>query len=496
MTEVKNNFVQKVCEITGEDYESAKKKMDHTRKVLGILYGEYFNNKFYELTYTEQKVESRRIIIRRNNRNARFDKINAATGWSRPEIRQKIKEINDKNIFNMTLILYAKYEAYRYEGEELDAFLKLMADRLVLKNQLLSKFEQIDKGEAEYAETADLLKRFYLLIEKLMPESLVDMWIEELGPSHPELKDDRTAGIKAAVKMEVIRVLFPFSAMEYVAFDFHEKSIEEIREFITDKERMRILNAINDPSCFDILDNKIETYSRFKQYYGREMISVTSESDYGIFEEFCKKNRRIVVKPPCETQGRGIRAICIDEYESEKEVFDMLIDDHGEFMVEELIVAHEAIKKLNPDSVNTVRMITYFDGEKSIIHSTFMKVGQKGCFIDNGGAGGILVSIDPVTGRFDSDGRDERGVRYEKHPYTGTKFMGYQLPDWEKARTLGLELSDKVPGLRYIGWDLTYTAENEWVIVEGNAKTQFVGQQCTKGKGVRKDFIETVNYKE
>ena len=79
MTEVKNSFVQKVCEITGEDYESTKKKMDHTRKVLGILYGEYFNNKFYELTYTEQKVESRRIIDNHSRDNSPYDwnKINS-----------------------------------------------------------------------------------------------------------------------------------------------------------------------------------------------------------------------------------------------------------------------------------------------------------------------------------------------------------------------------------------------------------------------------------
>lgn len=124
-----------------------------------------------------------------------------------------------------------------------------------------------------------------------------------------------------------------------------------------------------------------------------------------------------------------------------------------------------------------------------------MKVGQKGSFIDNGGAGGILVSVDPETGVLNSDGCDEVGVIYKKHPYTQVAFDGYQLPDWEKAIALGHELADKVPGLKYIGWDITYTADNEWVVVEGNAKTQFFGQQCTIDKGVRKEFLEAVNYK-
>jgi len=191
--------------------------------------------------------------------------------------------------------------------------------------------------------------------------------------------------------------------------------------------------------------------------------------------------------------GRGIKPI--EPKRGKKELqFKELLDEYGSFIVEELIQPHDAIRTLNPDSVNTVRVITYFDGEKTIIHDTFMKVGKKGSFVDNGGAGGIFVSVDPITGKFKSNGCDENGVIYETHPDTGVPFIGYQLPDWEQARALGMELSTKVPGLKYIGWDFTYTKKKKWIIVEGNAKTQFFGQQCTTGVGMRKNFIETVNY--
>lgn len=496
MAEVKKDFIQLVCDETGASYEDVKRDMIHARDVLGVLFAEYYNYKMYGLSETQQKIKARRLINLRKKRNERFERVTAATGWNRKEINQRIREINEKGIFKINLLIYEKYAVYCYEGAELEEYLKLLASRRNMRLQLLEDLQQIDAGVKSYGDIGPLLNEYYDAVDKLIPDSFVEKMANELYYSHPELKGDSEASRKAIVKMEGIRVLLPFSLMEYLAFDFHTKDLPEIREFITDVERMKVLNVINDPSCFDILDNKLETYGKFKEYFGREMHEFTSEDDYEAFRGFFTKNKKIVIKQPCETQGRGISLINIGDYPDVRTAFDELMAVDQDFIAEELIIAHDSIKALNPDSVNTVRMITYFDGNKSIVHDTFMKIGQKGSFIDNGGAGGILVSIDRETGRLDSDGRDEKGVTYTEHPYTRTKFNGYQLPDWDKALALGLELADKVPGMSYIGWDITYTADNQWIVVEGNAKTQFVGQQCTIGKGVREDFLNTVNYKE
>ena len=96
--------------------------------------------------------------------------------------------------------------------------------------------------------------------------------------------------------------------------------------------------------------------------------------------------------------------VSIDKSTDFKKLLDDLLNEYNEFVVEELIKPHRKIKKLNPDSVNTVRFTTYLDGDNVIVHDTFMKVGQKGSFVDNGGAGGIFVHVDPLTGRFDTNG--------------------------------------------------------------------------------------------
>lgn len=490
----KKDYIQLVCDSNGKDYNKNKVLMDKAKADLGVTYSEYYKNKLYDMTSTQQAVEARRIIIRRNNRNKRLDKISNATGLTRQEIREKIREINDKNIIDMSIIRYAKYEVFRYEGTELDDFLNLFVKRDLLKEELLQCFEQIDNGLLSYQDIQYKVNEFYQTIEQMMPPSLFVELSEGVLPSYPRLSGNEIERKRIAIDIEATRVLLPFSSEEYIAFHFAEKSIEEKRKFISDKERLKILNEINDPSKFDLLDDKYQAYNILSDHYGRKIIFISSPQDYDDFKMLCKSNGKLVIKPPCDTLGRGIKAISSPKGLKTKKVFKDLLAEYGSFLVEELIHAHDSIRALNPDSVNTVRLITYFDGEKSIVHDTFMKVGQKGSFIDNGGAGGLLVSVDPISGVLNSDGCDENGVVYKQHPYTKVVFNGYQLPDWDKALTLGLEVSNKVPGLSYIGWDITYTSDNEWIIVEGNAKTQFYGQQCAADVGVREDFLKTIGY--
>ena len=52
----------------------------------------------------------------------------------------------------------------------------------------------------------------------------------------------------------------------------------------------------------------------------------------------------------------------------------------------------------------------------------FIKIGQKGSFVDNGGAGGILAQIDPKNGTIITDGKDEAYCIQRNHFYSlGTK---------------------------------------------------------------------------
>lgn len=495
MTE-KKDFIQLVSEASGLSYAQAKAMMKEAKNTLDINNREFYLNKFYELSPTQQTIRAKIIRNRRKRRNDNFEKIIAATGLSRKEILAAIKAVNDEYHAKLDVALYAKFEVYNYQGDELAEFTDCLKRRRQLRSELLNDFEQIDSGQLTYEDISGKLAEFYKITEKLMPETLKTNRGNRLMLSRPDLADKPDELNRAVVDMEAIIVLLSFSASEYVAFHFWGKTLAEKRTFINDKERMEILKTINSPEVIDTLDHKYHSYEMLHDYYGRELIYVSSGADYTAFCEFCRKHSTIVVKPPCDALGRGVRPVKTGGNINLRELFDSLVAEYGDFIAEELIVAHRKIRKLNPDSVNTIRLVTYPTPDGIVLQVPFMKIGQAGSFVDNGGAGGILVAIDPATGKLCSDGCDEDGVIYENHPQTGVKFKGYQLPKWEQAVQMAKELAGRVPGQNYLGWDLTFTKKRKWVIVEGNAKTQFFGQQCTTDTGIRQLFLDTINYRK
>ena len=491
----KMDFVQKVVDASGREYEDVEREMAELKELKDITYGEYFREKLWLKTRTQQHIAAKFIIRKREKRAGNFELIAKELGITKKEVKAKLKAVNEKGIYKMTLVMYTNFEVYRYKEEELDEVLKLFARRTVLRRSLQSKLKAIDRNELTYGDLTEELEEMYDIFRKLMPESLYKKYEDAILISRPDLAEKPEMLREVAVDMAVTRFWMDFNISEYVSFHFVGKTVEEKHQFITDKERMQVIRSINDPAHFDEVDDKFRAYSRLKDYYRREAIFVSSPEDFPIFDGFCEGKTVGVVKPYCDSMGRGIKPLALNGDVTPKAQFDELLAEYGSFIMEEKIQAHPKILALNPDSVNTVRVITYFDGKKVIIHDTFMKVGKKGSFVDNGGAGGIFVSVNRRTGRFKSDGCDENGVIYSHHPDTGIRFKGYKLPDWRQAKKLAKKLAPQVPGLSYIGWDFTYTADKKWIIVEGNSKTQFFGQQCTTGVGKRKDFMETVHYK-
>lgn len=107
--------------------------------------------------------------------------------------------------------------------------------------------------------------------------------------------------------------------------------------------------------------------------------------------------------------------------------------------------------------------------------------------MDNGGAGGIQAVIDYNTGIICTDGYDELGGSYQRHPASKTVFKGYSLPDWQQLQDLLATVANRVPMVKFIGWDLAHTKDG-WVIVEGNENCYIIAKQMIEQKGIRKIF--------
>lgn len=59
------------------------------------------------------------------------------------------------------------------------------------------------------------------------------------------------------------------------------------------------------------------------------------------------------------------------------------------------------------------------------------------------------------------------------------RLLRFKLPRWDEAVSLVKEAAQVVPDNRYCSWDLALT-EKGWVVVEVNARGQFIWQYATK----------------
>jgi len=59
---------------------------------------------------------------------------------------------------------------------------------------------------------------------------------------------------------------------------------------------------------------------------------------------------------------------------------------------------------------------------------------------------------------------------HEKHPESGQKIAGIQVPNWTSLRSEVLRLAKLLPATPYIGWDIVVT-EDGFCVLEGNNRT-------------------------
>ena len=284
------------------------------------------------------------------------------------------------------------------------------------------------------------------------------------------------------------RFAYGFMPDEYVCYNFISKTNPaERKSFISESDHMRYCYKMNDPVDICIFNDKEQTYEKFGAYYHRDVVAISKKSDYNKYLDYIKKHPVFVKKQVFESCGNSIERIDLQTCgKSEDELFESFLSQ-GKVILEEVVEQGEETAVFNESSVNTIRCITINTKKGIYAPYTFMKIGRKGSFVDNGGAGGILVGIDKDTGITNTGGYDERRRYYEEHPDSGVQFSGHQLPQWDTLISICKEMASRMPSVRYIGWDLAYTKDNKWVVIEGNGMSQFIGPQTIWQRGIKKE---------
>jgi hypothetical protein len=292
-----------------------------------------------------------------------------------------------------------------------------------------------------------------------------------------------------ALRVKVLFACYAYGFMpdEFFAFRLENKPMAERQSYISNRDRDNYVYHLNDIIDMDVFLDKYKTYEKYRRYYHREAVSVSKPADYGRFCDFAAKHPVFVRKNVGLSKGDSVELIDSESCgRSARQLFDEMLGQ-GRYIVEERVVQSAYMSRLNPSSVNTVRVMTFRTGRGVEIGPCFLKVGQGHAFVDNAGQGGIVLGIDVEAGTTATAGFDEFLAEYHRHPDTGVELTGIQLPDWEQARALSKEMSAQMPSVRYIGWDLAHT-EDGWVVIEGNGSGQLIIPQIVWQRGFKADI--------
>ena len=138
-------------------------------------------------------------------------------------------------------------------------------------------------------------------------------------------------------------------------------------------------------------------------------------------------------------------------------------------------------------SVNTIRIMTFANNNRSEILYAALRVGNGLCEVDNFHKGGMGVELDTKTGKLKGSAINKDLKVFKKHPTTKTYFDKFELPFWKETKKLILDAALVNTNIKVVGWDVAITKTGP-VLVEGNRRPGFDLVQVLSKKG-RKDIM-------
>ncbi|MGF6376153.1 hypothetical protein M2140_001224 [Clostridiales Family XIII bacterium PM5-7] len=277
-----------------------------------------------------------------------------------------------------------------------------------------------------------------------------------------------------------------FLADQWVLYDLdHQDKGEYLSEF--DWYRSRY---INEPFDF-ILNNKIAAAEVLKQYTrvpesymiknkGYLTSFDSKQMEYEDAITLLKEKGKLFIKPFGVGKGNGVNiliwkdeTIFVDQEQYSEEAFLTFLKGRDDWFISEAMKQHHYADAIYDQTVNTIRLITMRDihTRQFKIFFAVQRIGTSATIpVDNGSRGGLVAKIDLDTGTL-SEARCLHNLNvYKTHPDSGAPIEGAVIPNWENIKAEMLELTNKMPYMHFIAWDILVTEEGI-CIIEGNTSS-------------------------
>lgn len=260
-----------------------------------------------------------------------------------------------------------------------------------------------------------------------------------------------------------------------------------VEDYVTDWYRLNIASKINgeygvmltDKLVFHKFfkhDNKV--VQPFGYIYEQKIYEFESNIELS-FQSFAdklyKEGNPFIAKALKGGGGNNIFVFTPQEcsYSDFLKTLKNLADSRRNFVFQHILKQTGFASTLNPDSVNTIRVLTMQNpaNGKPFIAKMIQRVGiKKSKFLDNFESGGISIDINLDTGIYGLGAlRGESGTIefIKQHPDTNVTFFGQKVENFEVIKSIIIEKATQMDFLKYIGWDII-PMDNNPLILEAN----------------------------
>jgi len=196
------------------------------------------------------------------------------------------------------------------------------------------------------------------------------------------------------------------------------------------------------------------------------------------------KFEKLVYKPSNDCQGNGVKIF--NTKEDIEAISKIVANRQDDYIFQEFIVQSQQTSRFNPTSVNTLRVISLLIDDKVAILSAILRVGAKGCQIDNYHKGGWVIPIDE-KGYLQDYKMSSEG--FSKTDADGLPLVKEKLIGFDETIAIIKKVHVRFPHIRWIGWDFAIDEDNQPVFIELNALAWHNQRECGPSFGIYTDKV-------
>jgi len=301
--------------------------------------------------------------------------------------------------------------------------------------------------------------------------------------------------------------VYGFTPEQQIYFNLFDKTHEQKKEYMTFRTEYLYYARLNTKADMNTLEDKYEAYKLLKPYFRREMIKLSSHNDYQMYVDFIKRHPQFVMKPLGLSNTKGVEYVDSTKEADKKALFNRMVSVAEKYendytikwskkdscVLEELIEQDPEFGIFSPKSLNGIRVPTVRINGEIHVYGAWMKIGVTDEIIVGESRDALMVGVDCETGMLNTNGFYETGEEIERHPLSGIRFKGWQIPKWQEFLAFIKDVAGSMKStINYVGWDVCLTPKG-WVLIEGNYYGQSLWQLVQK-RGMAKEFGDLIGW--